>query len=86
MRKWIEKRAPKISHVPPEAGAILLARYRHGINSTALVERIRREKSVLVVPGDHFEMDGYLRIGFGNHPGHVASALELVGEVLDGIQ
>jgi aspartate/methionine/tyrosine aminotransferase len=86
VRKWIEKRAAKISHVPPEAGAILLARYRHAINSTALVERIRREKSVLVVPGDHFEMDGYLRIGFGNHPGHVASALELVGEVLDGIQ
>lgn len=86
VRKWIEKRAAKISHVPPEAGAILLARYRHGINSTALVEQIRREKSVLVVPGDHFEMDGYLRIGFGNHPGHVASALELVGQVLDGIQ
>ena len=86
VRKWIEKRADKIMHVAPEAGAILLARYRHSINSTALVERIRREKSVLVVPGDHFDMDGYLRIGFGDHPGHVASALDLVGEVLDTIQ
>jgi aspartate/methionine/tyrosine aminotransferase len=86
VRKWIEKRAPKIAHVAPEAGAILFARYRHAINSTALIERIRREKSVLLVPGDHFEMDGYIRIGFGNHPRHVASALELVGEVLDAIQ
>lgn len=86
VRKWIEKRAPKITHVPPEAGAILFARYRHRINSTALVEQIRREKSVLLVPGDHFDMDGYIRIGFGNHPGHVASALDLVGEVLDMIQ
>jgi hypothetical protein len=86
VRKWIEKRADKITHVAPEAGAILLARYRHSINSTALVEQIRREKSVLVVPGDHFDMDGYLRIGFGDHPGHVASALDLVGEVLDAIQ
>jgi len=86
VRKWIEKRAPKISHVTPEAGAILFARFRHRINSTALVEQIRREKSVLVVPGDHFNMDGYIRIGFGNHPGHVASALDLVGEVLDTIQ
>jgi aspartate/methionine/tyrosine aminotransferase len=85
VRKWIEKRAPKITHVPPEAGAILFARYRHSINSSVLVERIRREKSVLIVPGDHFEMDGYLRIGFGNHPGHVASALDLVGELLDTI-
>jgi hypothetical protein len=30
-------------------------------------------------------MDGYIRIGFGNHPGHVASALDLVGELLDPI-
>jgi hypothetical protein len=85
VRKWIEKREPKITHVPPEAGAILLARYQHAVNSTALVERIRSEKSVLLVPGDHFEMDRYIRIGFGNHPGHVASALDLVGEVLDAI-
>ena len=75
-----------IRYVAPEAGAILFARYRYNINSTHLVERVRREKSVLLVPGDHFDMDGYIRIGFGNHPGHVASALELVGEVLDTIQ
>ena len=86
VRKWLEKRAPKISHLPPEAGAILFARYQHRINSTALVERLRAEKSVLLVPGDHFEMDGYFRIGFGNHPGHVASALDLIGEVLDEIE
>ena len=86
VRKWIEKRAPRVTHVAPEAGAILLARYHHEINSTALVERVRREKSVLLIPGDHFAMDGYIRIGFGNHPGHVTSALDLVGEVLDTIQ
>lgn len=86
VRKWIEKRSDKMTHLAPEAGAILLARYRHRINSTALTERVRLTRSVLLVPGDHFEMDGYIRIGFGNHPGHVASALELVGEVLDEIE
>jgi aspartate/methionine/tyrosine aminotransferase len=86
VRKWIEKRASRMSHVPPEAGAILFVRYHHAINSTALVERLRAEKSVLLVPGDHFEMDGYLRISFGNHPGHVTTALDLVGEVLDEIE
>ena len=40
-----------------------------------LVERLRDEQSVLVVPGDHFEMDGYLRIGFGTR-----SPSDLVGE------
>ncbi len=85
VRRWIEKRAPLLSHQPPEAGAIAFVRYRHPINSTALAERLRDEQSVLIVPGDHFDMDGYLRIGFGNNPAHVSSALERVGEVLDRI-
>jgi aspartate/methionine/tyrosine aminotransferase len=85
VRKWIEKHGKKIEHVAPEAGAIVFVRYRHAINSTALVERLRDEKSVLLVPGDHFDMDGYIRIGFGNHPAHLSAALDLVDEVLDGI-
>ena len=68
VRKWIEKRAPALAHVAPEAGAIVFVRYRQAVNSTTLVERLRDEQSVLLVPGDHFDMDGYLRIGFGNHP------------------
>ena len=32
-------------------------------------ERLRDERSVLLVPGDYFDMDGYLRIGFGSDPG-----------------
>ncbi len=29
------------------------------------MERLRTEKSVLVVPGDHFGLDGCLRVSFG---------------------
>ena len=69
--------------VAPEAGAIALVRYRHAINSTRLVERLRDEQSLLLVPGDHFDMDGYLRIGFGSDPAHVAGGLDRLSEVLD---
>jgi aspartate/methionine/tyrosine aminotransferase len=85
VKKWIDKRAPALTHIAPEAGAIVFVRYRQPINSTRLVERLRDEHSVLLVPGDHFDMDGYLRIGFGNHPAYLTSALELVGGVLDQI-
>jgi aspartate/methionine/tyrosine aminotransferase len=85
VRKWIDKHAPGLTHVPPEAGAIVFVRYRHAINSTALVERLRAQESVLLVPGDHFDMDGYLRIGFGNHPAYLTAGLTLVGNVLDAI-
>ena len=40
---------------------------------------------MLLVPGDHFEMDGYIRIGFGCDPELLLPALERVGEVLDTI-
>lgn len=83
VRRWVEKRAPLLSTIAPEAGAIAFVRYRYPINSTTLVERLREEQSVLVVPGDHFDMDGYLRIGFGGEPSHVSGALDRVGEMLD---
>jgi aspartate/methionine/tyrosine aminotransferase len=85
VRRWLEQRAGALSHVAPDAGAIVFVRYRHAINSTALVERLRDEQSVLVVPGDHFEMDGYLRLGFGSHPALLAGALERIGELLDTV-
>jgi aspartate/methionine/tyrosine aminotransferase len=83
VRKWLERRAPALRHVPPEAGAIVFVRYGYAINSTALTDRLRDEQSVLLVPGDHFNMDGYLRIGFGSDPTHLLAGLERVGEALD---
>jgi aspartate/methionine/tyrosine aminotransferase len=83
VQKWIEARGPALSHVAPEAGAIVFVRYQHAVNSTTLVERLRDEQSVLVVPGDHFDMDGYLRIGFGSDPSHLSAGLQKIGTVLD---
>lgn len=83
VQKWIDKRVPMLSHIAPEAGAIVFVRYHHPINSTTLIGRLRDEQSVLVVPGDHFDMDGYLRIGFGSDPVHLSGSLERIGEMLD---
>jgi aspartate/methionine/tyrosine aminotransferase len=85
LRRWVERRAPLLSHIAPEAGAIAFIKYEHAINSTALIERLRDEQSVLVVPGDHFGMDGYLRIGFGSDPAHLTASLEKIAAVLDTI-
>ena len=58
---------------------------RHPINSAELVNRLRVEKSVLTVPGDHFGMDGYLRIGFGDETAYLREGLtrlhDLLGEI-----
>jgi aspartate/methionine/tyrosine aminotransferase len=84
LRRWIEAH-DGLAHVPPQAGAIALVRYPHPIASIELATRLRDERSVLVVPGGFFGMEGYLRVGFGSDPQHLTSALTLIGEWLDAI-
>ena len=60
----------------------MYVRYHHAINSTELVTRLRLEKSVLIVPGDHFGMDHYLRLGFGDEPRRLSEGLERLGEAI----
>jgi aspartate/methionine/tyrosine aminotransferase len=79
---WLDGHGGLFSYAAPDAGAIVYARYHHAINSTELVTRLRQEKSVLVVPGDHFRMDGYLRLGFGEEPSYLRQALDRVGQTL----
>ena len=73
LEAWLRDARRRFRWMPPEAGAIVYVRYDHPINSTTLVTRLREEKSVLVVPGDHFGMDGYLRLGFGEPPDYVTA-------------
>lgn len=82
---WLDAQDGLFSYVPPEAGAIVYVRYHNGMNSTELVNRLREEKSVLIVPGDHFGMDGYLRIGFGEAKTYLESALARVRDLLCGV-
>jgi aspartate/methionine/tyrosine aminotransferase len=82
---WLDGHGSLFSYAPPDAGAIVYPRYHHAINSTELVTRLRQEKSVLVVPGDHFGMDGYLRLGFGEQSEYLRQALDRVGQMLGEI-
>lgn len=80
---WLDERPELFSYHPPDAGAICYVKYHFDINSTELAERLRTEKSVLVVPGDHFGMDRYLRIGFGNPATELGDALDRCSELLE---
>jgi hypothetical protein len=79
---WLKSFDGLFNYVAPQAGAILFARYNLKVNSTELVERIRKEKNVLLVPGDHFELDGHLRFGYGSNKTYLKEALDRVAEVL----
>ncbi|PYQ15764.1 MAG: aspartate aminotransferase [Acidobacteria bacterium] len=83
LERWVQRRGDSFRLVPPRAGAIAYLGYAWPVNSTELVTRLREEQSVLIVPGDHFGMDGFLRIGFGNEPGELRAGLERIDAVLD---
>jgi len=82
VREWLAAHGSLFSHVPPAAGAICYVKYNMKINSMALAQRLRKEKSVLVVPGDHFSMDGYMRIGTGLPTDRLLQGLDRVDELL----
>jgi aspartate/methionine/tyrosine aminotransferase len=79
---WIEKHKDFFSLVPPQAAAIAFVRYRHPINSSELVQRLIREQSVYVVPGDHFGLDHHLRISYGMQKEMLEEGLQRVLHVL----
>jgi aspartate/methionine/tyrosine aminotransferase len=86
LREWMENHGRMFRMVEPRAGAIAYVHYDLPINSTRLIERLLSEKSVLVVPGDHFGMDEYLRIGYGPPPEYLRCALDHIHEVLSTIE
>ena len=65
LESWLGKQGC-FEWAAPDAGAICYAKYDLPIGSLELAERLRDEESVLIVPGIHFGMEGYVRIGFGN--------------------
>jgi aspartate/methionine/tyrosine aminotransferase len=65
LRDWIVERPEFLSVIPPVAGAIALIRYNLPIASIAMIDRLRLEKSTLIVAGDQLGIPRHIRIGFG---------------------
>lgn len=83
LQGWIAKQPVKMTLTPPNAGGMAFIQYHLDMNSTELTSRLRKEKSVLVVAGDCYGMDGYLRIGFGADSEYLRLGLARIGEFLD---
>jgi len=86
LAQWVAEHGDTLAISPPQAGAIAFPRYHLDINSTLLAERLRREKSVLVVPGDHFGMDRFLRLSFGLPRDYLLAALDRISDLILELQ
>src|SRR5262245_11733298 len=66
LEAWIRSHGDLFTYTPPLAGAIAWMKYNLLIGSIELVERLRKEQSVLIVAGDQCGMAKHIRIGFGS--------------------
>ncbi|MCR4407587.1 MAG: aminotransferase class I/II-fold pyridoxal phosphate-dependent enzyme [Anaerolineae bacterium] len=86
LEAWLESHQGVFTLIPPQAAAIAFPRYHLDVNSTRLVERLIHEKSVFIVPGDHFGLDHHLRISFGLPPHYLRAGLDRIHELMVELQ
>ena len=82
LEQWMKEQGGVLSAVPPQAAAIAFVKYNLDVNSTRFVERLRDEKKVLIVPGDHFGLDHFIRISYGQPHNYLTPALGRIGDLL----
>lgn len=78
MRAWVDGFAGFLTFREPVAGALCLMRYNSPTPSYALCERIREKQSVLIVPGIHLGLEGFLRIWLGGKPDFLTEGLRRI--------
>ena len=84
-QKWVDSHSDHFSFIPPAAGAMAFIGYDWEINSTELFEKVRKEASVLLVAGDWYGMDRYLRFGYGASRSHLMPALDRVTSIFQSL-
>jgi len=86
LEEWMGTHRDIFRYVPPKAGGIAFVEYDLAIDSTELIDRIRRERSVLLVPGDTLGVGRGIRFGYGYDIEHTLAGLARVDEVLGEIE
>ena len=86
LEQWMNSHKDTFTFTSPQAAAITFVRYHLEINSTVFEERLRHEKSVLIVPGDHFGMDHFVRISFGLPHDYLNAALDRIHDLIEELK
>jgi aspartate/methionine/tyrosine aminotransferase len=79
MRDWAGSFGGFLTFREPQAGALCLMRYQSATPSFELCERIRLNQSVLIVPGAHLGLEGFIRVWLGGKPEFLSEGLRRIG-------
>ena len=79
---WVDSRED-FSVVEPKAGTTAFLKYDFGMNSEEFSERLFKDTGVLFLPGEAFEFDNHLRIGYCGNADNLKEGLGITSEWLD---
>ena len=83
---WIRGHADILDYTPPQAGAIVFMRYDLPLASIPRADKLRLEKSVLIVPGDQLGTPKHLRVGFGSDAQYMLRGLERISSAFEELR
>ncbi|MEM1234296.1 MAG: aminotransferase [Pseudomonadota bacterium] len=84
LKNWVADE-PRVSWVQPNAGTTAMMRVEVPMPSRAFCIHVLEETGVMLTPGDAFDMEGYVRVGYANNPEILAEGLARLSEVLKAI-
>ncbi|TFG12118.1 aminotransferase class I/II-fold pyridoxal phosphate-dependent enzyme [Candidatus Thorarchaeota archaeon] len=85
MEGWLNDHDDIFDYVAPMAASICFPKHNLPLSSLELVERLRKEKSLLIAPGEYFGMEKHLRIGFGYSEEHLIGGLSIIDEMISNL-
>jgi aspartate/methionine/tyrosine aminotransferase len=85
IQDWVDSNRSYFSLIPAQATPVAFVRAHVQMSSHELAEHLRKEQSVLVVPGEHFGQDGYFRVGFGSPGPRLTEGLERISTFVCGL-
>jgi len=85
-KEWVDSFGDFFDYIESTAGPIAYVKYNHEIPSVELVERIRDNQDVLIMPGLHFGTEGYLRIALGSPADEFKAALGRIKKEIEAVR
>ena len=82
--RWVQSE-PSVTYVRPQAGTTALLQYALDMPSRELCLRLLEETGVLFVPGEAFDLEGCVRIGYANNHDVLERGLQEVSRFLGAL-
>ena len=76
---WMQANEDILEWVEPHGGVMCFPRYRANMSSIELCHKLLDDHGVMVNPGEYFNLDGHIRLGYACSEDILRSGLDALG-------